>query len=48
VWHCLTCYACQEICPQSIRVADILLELRCRGQSRAAELNLARLRGGDQ
>lgn len=48
VWHCLTCYACQEICPQSIRVADILLELRRRGQSRAAELTLARLKGTDQ
>ncbi len=48
VWHCLTCYACQEICPQSIRVADILLELRCRGQSRAQELSLVRLRGENQ
>jgi len=48
VWHCLSCYACQEICPQSIRVADILLELRCRGQERAAELTLTRLRGENQ
>lgn len=45
VWHCLTCYSCQEVCPQSIRVADILLELRCRGQVRAAELTQARLKG---
>lgn len=45
VWHCLTCYACQEVCPQSIRVTDILLELRCRGQNRAAELTLAQLKG---
>jgi len=28
VWTCLTCYSCQEHCPQEIRVADILLELR--------------------
>jgi heterodisulfide reductase subunit C len=47
VWHCLTCYSCQEVCPQSIRVADILLELRCQGQVRAAELTLHRLRGED-
>ncbi|WDP91695.1 MAG: 4Fe-4S dicluster domain-containing protein [Desulfobacter sp.] len=46
VWHCLTCYACQEICPQSIRVTDIILELRCRGQARAFELTRARLKGG--
>ena len=48
VWHCLTCYACQEICPQAIRVTDILLELRCRGQARAESLSLARLRGREQ
>ncbi|MCG8635384.1 MAG: 4Fe-4S dicluster domain-containing protein, partial [Desulfobacterales bacterium] len=45
VWHCLTCYMCQEVCPQSIRVADILLELRCRGQERAAELTMHQLKG---
>lgn len=45
VWHCLTCYACQEVCPQSIRVADIMLELRCRGQERAAELTTRQLKG---
>ncbi|HCY86939.1 MAG TPA: hypothetical protein DHV36_17545 [Desulfobacteraceae bacterium] len=45
VWHCLTCYACQEVCPQSIRVADIMLELRCRGQERAAELTIRQLKG---
>jgi len=28
VWSCTTCYKCQEHCPQSIRVADILYELR--------------------
>ncbi len=35
VWTCLTCYACQEICPQQIRVTDILLELRQTGGVKA-------------
>ncbi len=28
VWDCATCYQCQEHCPQGVRVADILYELR--------------------
>ena len=28
VWKCVTCYMCQEHCPQGVRVADILYELR--------------------
>jgi len=28
VWSCTTCYKCQEHCPQNLRVADILYELR--------------------
>ncbi len=28
VWDCVTCYKCQEHCPQGVRVADILYELR--------------------
>ncbi|XPV77526.1 MAG: 4Fe-4S dicluster domain-containing protein [Desulfovibrio sp.] len=28
VWSCTTCYKCQEHCPQNIRVADVLFELR--------------------
>ena len=28
VWDCATCYQCQENCPEDIRVADILYELR--------------------
>ena len=27
-WDCLTCYTCQEYCPQQIPVADLLYELR--------------------
>ncbi len=43
VWHCLTCYSCQELCPQGIRVADILLELREDGQKTADRIKLAHL-----
>jgi heterodisulfide reductase subunit C/nitrate reductase gamma subunit len=28
VWDCVTCYKCQEHCPQGVPVADILYELR--------------------
>lgn len=28
VWDCATCYQCQEYCPEGIRVADIMVELR--------------------
>ena len=28
VWSCATCYQCQENCPEGIRVADIMCELR--------------------
>ncbi|TVM19233.1 hypothetical protein DPQ33_02420 [Oceanidesulfovibrio indonesiensis] len=28
VWSCVTCYKCQEHCPQGVRVADTLFELR--------------------
>jgi heterodisulfide reductase subunit C len=28
VWDCVTCYKCQEQCPQGVPVADILYELR--------------------
>jgi len=28
VWDCVTCYQCQEHCPQGIAVTDILYELR--------------------
>jgi heterodisulfide reductase subunit C len=31
VWDCMTCYMCQEHCPQGIRVTDILYELRSLG-----------------
>ncbi|MEJ2037727.1 MAG: 4Fe-4S dicluster domain-containing protein, partial [Desulfosarcinaceae bacterium] len=28
VWDCVSCYKCQEHCPQGVRVADVLYELR--------------------
>jgi heterodisulfide reductase subunit C len=28
VWNCVTCYKCQEHCPQGVPVADVLYELR--------------------
>ncbi len=28
LWLCLTCYACDEICPQGIEVVDTLLKVR--------------------
>lgn len=28
LWYCLTCYQCQEHCPQGVKVTDILFELK--------------------
>ncbi len=30
-WDCVTCYACQEACPQQVPLADVLYELRNQG-----------------
>ncbi len=37
-WNCLTCYLCQEACPQGVRVADILYHLRHLGGQAAPDL----------
>ncbi|MBW2220341.1 MAG: 4Fe-4S dicluster domain-containing protein, partial [Deltaproteobacteria bacterium] len=39
IWDCVTCYLCQEHCPQKVRVADILYELKnlAYGRLRSAE-----------
>jgi heterodisulfide reductase subunit C/nitrate reductase gamma subunit len=37
LWDCLGCYQCQENCPQNVRVADILYELKGLAVSRADE-----------
>ncbi len=28
LWYCLTCYQCQELCPQKVCVTDVLYELK--------------------
>jgi heterodisulfide reductase subunit C len=40
VWDCMTCYMCQEHCPQGIKVADILYELRNMGADRLKKVRL--------
>ncbi|MBF0225142.1 MAG: 4Fe-4S dicluster domain-containing protein [Desulfobacterales bacterium] len=40
VWNCLTCYMCQEHCPQGIKVADVLYELRNIGYERLTPLRI--------
>lgn len=38
VWSCLTCYSCQENCPQGISVTDIILELRNAGGEKVIKI----------
>jgi heterodisulfide reductase subunit C/nitrate reductase gamma subunit len=49
-WSCLTCYQCQEACPQGVRVADVLLELRNQASGSASgsasKQNAGPVRGG--
>jgi len=40
VWNCLTCYTCQEYCPQGIKIADIMIELRNNGHLAATAIQL--------
>jgi heterodisulfide reductase subunit C len=28
LWDCLTCYQCQENCPQGVQVTDVIYELK--------------------
>ena len=28
LWDCVTCYQCQEHCPQNVKVTDIFFELK--------------------
>ena len=35
IWDCLTCYQCQESCPQQVDICDLLFELK----NRAAQAN---------
>jgi len=38
VWDCASCYQCQENCPEGVRVADIMLELRALSVHRLGAL----------
>jgi heterodisulfide reductase subunit C len=38
IWSCTTCYKCQEHCPQDIRVADVLYELRNTAAARLRQV----------
>lgn len=37
LWDCLTCYQCQEHCPQSVSVTDVLYELKNRAIKQVKE-----------
>ena len=37
IWDCLTCYQCQEHCPQNVRVTDLLYDLKNLATRRLAE-----------
>ena len=36
LWDCLTCYQCQEHCPQGVKVTDLLYQLKNRAVREAA------------
>jgi heterodisulfide reductase subunit C len=33
IWHCTTCYDCQDRCPKGVKVTQIILDLRAIGSS---------------
>jgi heterodisulfide reductase subunit C len=37
LWYCLTCYRCQEMCPQKVCVTDVLYELKNRAVKQGKE-----------
>jgi heterodisulfide reductase subunit C len=39
LWDCLTCYQCQEHCPQAVKVTDILYELKNRAVKESMTLS---------
>jgi heterodisulfide reductase subunit C/nitrate reductase gamma subunit len=43
LWYCLTCYQCQEHCPQGVKVTDVLYELKNLAVS---EANLSSTQNG--
>jgi heterodisulfide reductase subunit C/nitrate reductase gamma subunit len=42
VWSCATCYQCQEHCPEGVRVADVMYELRALAVQRLGAVRLPR------
>ncbi len=44
VWNCLSCFSCQESCPQGIKVADIMIELKNDGNLRTDTMKLDNLK----
>lgn len=48
VWDCVTCYKCQEHCPQGVRVADVLYELRNEACRRLTPADRASDPGSEQ
>ncbi len=37
IWNCLTCYQCQEQCPQGVKITDIFFELKNMAVLKAKE-----------
>lgn len=48
VWDCVTCYLCQENCPQGVQVADVLYELKNIGYQNLEGSGTASAQKADQ
>ena len=48
LWDCLTCYKCQENCPQGVRVAEVLYKLKNLAVIESKELREEALAGSAQ
>jgi heterodisulfide reductase subunit C len=46
LWDCLTCYQCQEQCPQGVRVTDVLYELKNCSVEYGGEKGVREVSGG--
>jgi heterodisulfide reductase subunit C len=40
IWSCLSCYQCQEHCPQGVKVAEVLAELKAVAFKKLKEENI--------
>jgi heterodisulfide reductase subunit C/nitrate reductase gamma subunit len=45
LWYCLTCYQCQEHCPQGVKVTDIFYELKNLAAQKAARTSVPAVSG---